>query len=106
MWDYYNGLVRVHDFFDCCKPGKVSIARYMQLRGYLSLSTDNNPHQTEPGNAVKEKINPGLQSICHNITGGNLHAQGKSIAFIPTTRHFHGRALSLLRELHLFFNGK
>jgi hypothetical protein len=25
MWDYYNGLVRVHDFFDCCKPGKVSI---------------------------------------------------------------------------------
>ena len=23
MWDYYNGLVRVHDFFDCCKPGKV-----------------------------------------------------------------------------------
>jgi hypothetical protein len=24
MWDYYNGLVRVHDFFDCCKPGKVN----------------------------------------------------------------------------------
>ncbi|KAI5845753.1 hypothetical protein DFP73DRAFT_526292 [Morchella snyderi] len=58
MWDYYNGLVRVHDFFDCCKPGK-----------------------TEPGNAVKEKINPGLQSICHNITGGNLHAQGYWIPY-------------------------
>ncbi|RPA92805.1 hypothetical protein L873DRAFT_129082 [Choiromyces venosus 120613-1] len=53
MWDYYNGLVRVHDFFDCCKPGK-----------------------TEPGNAVREKVNPGLASVCHNITGGNLHAQG------------------------------
>jgi hypothetical protein len=26
MWDYYNGLVRVHDFFDCCKPGKVSLS--------------------------------------------------------------------------------
>ncbi|KAL7276549.1 hypothetical protein RUND412_000472 [Rhizina undulata] len=58
MWDYYNGLVRVHDFFDCCKPGK-----------------------TEPGNAVKEKINPGLADICHNITGGNLHAQGYWIPF-------------------------
>ncbi|KAG0137962.1 hypothetical protein HOY82DRAFT_666850 [Tuber indicum] len=54
MWDYYNGLVRVHDFFDCCKPGK-----------------------TEPGNAVREKVNPGLASVCHNITGGNLHAQGR-----------------------------
>ncbi|KAI5797658.1 hypothetical protein EDC01DRAFT_629043 [Geopyxis carbonaria] len=47
MWDYYNGLVRVHDFFDCCKPGK-----------------------TEPGNAVKDKVNPGLSEISHNITGG------------------------------------
>ncbi|KAI5802603.1 hypothetical protein FPQ18DRAFT_407808 [Pyronema domesticum] len=53
MWDYFNGLVRVHDFFDCCKPGK-----------------------TEPGNALKEKVNPGLSDMCPNITGGNLHAQG------------------------------
>ncbi|KAG0640726.1 hypothetical protein HOY80DRAFT_784130 [Tuber brumale] len=58
MWDYYNGLVRVHDFFDCCKPGK-----------------------TEPGNAVREKVNPGLASVCHNITGGNLHAQGYWIPY-------------------------
>lgn len=45
------------------------------LYGLLRLMT----HfiQTEPGNAVKEKINPGLQNVCHNITGGNLHAQGK-----------------------------
>jgi hypothetical protein len=25
LWDYYNGLVRVHDLFSCCKPGKASI---------------------------------------------------------------------------------
>ncbi|KAA8914530.1 hypothetical protein FN846DRAFT_1006888 [Sphaerosporella brunnea] len=58
MWDYYTGLVRVHDFFDCCKPGK-----------------------TEPGNALKEKVNPGLNPLCPNITGGNLHAQGYWIPY-------------------------
>ncbi|KAF8253862.1 hypothetical protein K440DRAFT_673321 [Wilcoxina mikolae CBS 423.85] len=53
MWDYYNGLTRIHDLFECCKPGK-----------------------TEPGNALKNKVNPGLLDLCPNITGGNLHAQG------------------------------
>lgn len=74
MWDYYNGLVRVHDFFDCCKPGKVRIplSNCTEFLRLIKLSI-----QTEPGNAVKEKINPGLQNVCHNITGGNLHAQGK-----------------------------
>ncbi|KAF8537574.1 hypothetical protein BDD12DRAFT_911365 [Trichophaea hybrida] len=55
MWDYYNGLTRIHDLFECCKPGK-----------------------TEPGNALKNKVNPGLLDLCPNITGGNLHAQDLS----------------------------
>ncbi|KAI5848885.1 hypothetical protein BZA05DRAFT_475205 [Tricharina praecox] len=53
MWDYSTGFVRVHDFFNCCKPGK-----------------------TEPGNALKPSINSNLAAICPNITGGQLHAQG------------------------------
>lgn len=32
MWDYHNGLVRVHDYFDCCKPGKVFLLLLMYLR--------------------------------------------------------------------------
>lgn len=33
LWDYYNGLVRVHDLFTCCKPGKVSLVRWRLMMG-------------------------------------------------------------------------